>query len=138
MLIFIREHCQANHALTVSVKNSIVIHKHPSPKIRFALSLNFDVDQNPNLTPIAQVNFDQLIRQPLPQLSLDSNLLQFLVKKFKAPRPVNLGINIAVEKPHKRRKKLRQHFFPRRIIFRLLINFRFPLSCHHSPTLALF
>jgi hypothetical protein len=57
-------------------------------------------------------NFDQFIGIASPQLSIAGHLLQFLVEKFIAPRPINPGVDRREEKGHERREIAFEHLFP--------------------------
>ena len=77
----------------ISIKQSIVIDKHPLCEVRFRSALHFHMNQDPGFSTFLRKYFDQLVGVSTSQLSVAHDLLQFVVQKFKPPRPVNFTMD---------------------------------------------
>src|SRR5574341_215158 len=101
---------------SVEVEDAIVVDEHPAPESLFALSLNLDVNEHPDLAPIVQIDLDQLVGQSATDCSAGGDLLQFRIQKHEAARPIYGRVNVRKEEGHKVWKETDEDVFPRRII----------------------
>ncbi|MCG3159603.1 MAG: hypothetical protein JMDDDDMK_00597 [Acidobacteria bacterium] len=114
--VIIGQDRQADHPPVVEVEDAIVINEHPSRESPLALSLDFDVNENPDLAAIAQVDLDQLVGQTASNRRVGGDLLQLLIEKLEAARPVDGGMDVRTEEGYEMREVAREDVFPRRIV----------------------
>ncbi len=112
----IAENSQAYHLVVVAVEDAGVVDVHPLAKHPLLLPLDLNVDEHPGLAAVADSHFHQFISQPLAQVSIADNLLEFGVEKLVALVPVNLRVDVGKEEGYKWLKPTFQGFFPRTVI----------------------
>ena len=73
--VIIAEHGEADDGELVTVKQAIMVDKHPLGKVGIGLRLNFDMNQHPDFRAVFALHLYQLIRQTFAQFGITHNLL---------------------------------------------------------------
>jgi hypothetical protein len=76
------------------IEKPVLIHEDALLKPGFALPLHFDVDEHAERFAVLAPDMNQLIHGAPSDRSFRAQALHLLVEKFKAARPVNLGMNL--------------------------------------------
>ena len=85
----------------IAVENAVVVHIQPFGKAGFAAGLNLDMHKHPDFLPVVDPpDFHELVSITPAGLGFAHNLLERLVQRLVAARPVNLGRRLRKEKPH--------------------------------------
>ena len=77
----------------IPIKQPVVIDKHPLCKFRIRRALHFHMNQDPGFSTFLRKDFHQLVGVSTSQFGVAHDLLQFVVQKFKTPRPVNFSMD---------------------------------------------
>ena len=100
----------------ITVKQPIIVDKHPFSKIRFSIPLHFHMNQHPRLATCVRVNLDEFVRIASPHFRIAHDLLQLVIQKFNGMRPVNLRMNLRKQQRKKFGKVMLQRFFPGTVV----------------------
>ena len=85
--------------------------------------LHFDMDKDPEFAARAfTLDFDELIRDAPPHLSIADDLLQFFIQKLVAEFPGDVSGNFREKEGHEFQKIAFNHLFPGAIVISLLLH----------------
>ena len=114
--IVVGQHGEAGHRPIVPVEDAIIVDVHAPRELRVARRLHFDVDQHPALGAVRRPDLDELIDVTPADLGLAHHLLELLVQRLVAARPVDLPVDLREQQRQERLEVSVQRFLPRAVV----------------------
>jgi len=94
LFICVSEKSKACNHLFITVKNSVVINKHPLFNAGVFVALNLNVYQDPCFGSILLLYTDQFVGIPSPNSGVTNYLLKVLIEEFMLMRPIDIGCGL--------------------------------------------